>query len=269
MPMTGMTIALLSASFFWLVSIYQDSLRDPRFMDGWVLACGMWWQFCFHIALRSGRLSPGVARRWRTAHIFTGCLIVAAFLSHVAASLPDTAFEWLIWLSFILITLSGLWRTYLTSATSIAATSPAMTWGRIREKREKLSLELETLVNAAPPQSVTALPVHPETNWVKELHRNHLKDYFSRISPPTSVSASHDIIISEIEAIDPFSTPATKEKLRIIKRLTNEKQQLDIALRNLLLSSISLVLHVHATYAMIALGTMHVVIMYSFSSGSR
>src|SRR5262249_48967947 len=34
-------IATISAGLLWLVWIYGNGLRDPRYLDGWILAAGM------------------------------------------------------------------------------------------------------------------------------------------------------------------------------------------------------------------------------------
>ena len=51
--------------------------------------------------------------RWRKIHIFLGYLLIAAFISHSDFSLPDTGFEWALWAAFVLVTLSGIFGTYL------------------------------------------------------------------------------------------------------------------------------------------------------------
>ena len=90
---TGLVIAAISGALFWLVWIYGNGLRDPRYLDGWALAGGMSLQLFFHIAIKTGSMSPKSAARWRTIHIFVGYLLDAAFISHSDFSLPDTAFE--------------------------------------------------------------------------------------------------------------------------------------------------------------------------------
>ena len=40
-------IAAISGGLFWLVWIYGNGLRDPRYLDGWVLAGGMGLQLYF------------------------------------------------------------------------------------------------------------------------------------------------------------------------------------------------------------------------------
>ena len=109
----GLLIAAISGGLFWLVWIYGNALRDPRYLDGWLLAAGMGLQLYFHIAIKTASLSPKSAARWRKIHIFVGYLLIAAFISHSDFSLPDTAFEWALWAGFVLLTLSGIFGTYL------------------------------------------------------------------------------------------------------------------------------------------------------------
>ena len=109
----GLLIAAISVGLFWLVWIYGNGLRDPRYLDGWVLAGGMSLQLYFHIAIKTARQSPKSAMRWRKIHIFLGYLLIAAFISHSDFSLPDTGFEWALWAGFVLVTLSGIFGTYL------------------------------------------------------------------------------------------------------------------------------------------------------------
>ena len=70
-------------------------------------------QLYFHIAMKTARLSPKSAMRWRKIHIFLGYLLIAVFISHSDFSLPDTEFEWALWAGFVLVTLTGVFGTYL------------------------------------------------------------------------------------------------------------------------------------------------------------
>ena len=109
----GLLIAVFSLGLFSIVWIYGNGLRDARYLDGWVLAVGVSLQLCFHIATKVARMSPKSAMRWRKVHIFLGYLLIAAFLSHSDFSLPETGFEFALWASFVLVTLNGVFGTYL------------------------------------------------------------------------------------------------------------------------------------------------------------
>ena len=84
--MQALLIAAISGGLFWLVWIYASGLRDPRYLDGWVLAGGMGLQLCLHIAIKTGSLSPKSALRWRKVHVFVGNLLIAA----LACALVET-----------------------------------------------------------------------------------------------------------------------------------------------------------------------------------
>src|SRR5262245_66433056 len=84
----SLLIAATSVALFWLVWIYGNGLRDPRYLDGWLLAGGMSLQVFFHIAIKTASLSPKSATRWRRIHIYVGYLLIAAFISHSDFSLP-------------------------------------------------------------------------------------------------------------------------------------------------------------------------------------
>jgi hypothetical protein len=111
----SLLIAAISGGLFWLVWIYGSGLRDPRYLDGWVLAGGMAFQISFHIAKGFG-LSLKSATRWRKIHILVGYMLIAAFISHSDFSLPDTGFEWVLGAGFVLLALSGIFGTYLAWA---------------------------------------------------------------------------------------------------------------------------------------------------------
>ena len=87
----ALAVAVISAALLWLVAIYGNALRDPRYLDGWILAGGMALQLLFHIAIKTARLSPKSVMRWRRLHIFLGYVLIGVFISHLDVSLPDTA----------------------------------------------------------------------------------------------------------------------------------------------------------------------------------
>ena len=143
----GLLIAAISVGLFWLVWIYGNALRDPRYLDGWVLAGGMILQLCFHIAIKTASLSPKSAMRWRKIHIFLGYLLIAAFISHSDFSLPDTGFEWALWGAFVLVTLSGIFATYLAwSLQAKRGIDERVRYDRIPTRRAELARDLHAAV---------------------------------------------------------------------------------------------------------------------------
>ena len=270
----GLMFAATSGGLFWLVWIYGNGLRDPRYLDGWVLAGGMSLQLCFHIAIKTASLSPKSAMRWRKVHIFLGYLLIAAFISHSDFSLPDTGFEWALWACFVLVTLSGIFGTYLAwSQQAKHAIDERVGYDRISTRRAELAHDVQVAVAQIDPAAASiALPAPPHDAWIMDLYTNHLRDFFQG---PRNVAA-HLIgsqrplkqLTDEIDNLSRYVDRQSQEKLAAIKNLVVEKDRLDFARVNLGLTKGWLFVHVPVTYALIVLTVLHVLVVYAFSSGA-
>ncbi len=269
----ALLIAAISGGLFWLVWIYGNGLRDPRYLDGWVLAGGMSIQLCFHIAIKTASLSPKSVMRWRQFHIFLGYLLIAAFVSHSDFSLPDTGFEWSLWASLALVTLSGIFGTYLSwSLKAKREIDERIGADSIATRRAELAQEVHAaVVSSDPATAALVLPAPPDDAWIMELYTNHLRNFFEG---PRNVTA-HLIgsrrplqrLTDEIDTLSRFVDKQNQVKLAMIKTLVVEKDRLDFARVYLGLTKGWLFVHVPATYTLIVLSVLHVVVAYSFSSG--
>lgn len=269
----GLLIAATSGGLFWLVWIYANGLRDPRYLDGWVLAGGMIAQLYFHIAIKTASLSPKSVSALRKFHIFVGYLLIAAFVSHSDFSWPDTGFEWALWACFVLVSLSGIFGTYL--AWSLQAKSDiAERFGtdRIATRYAELAQDVHAIIAMKDPATAAfGLPAPPDDAWIMDLYTNHLKDYFQG---PRNVTA-HLIgsrrplqrLTDEIDSLTRYVDKQAQEKLAAIKTLVVEKDRIDFARVYLALGKGWLFVHVPATYALIVLSVLHVFVVYAFSSG--
>ena len=265
-------IAAISGGLFWLVWIYGNGLRDPRYLDGWVLAGGMCFQLYFHIAIKAASLSPKSAGRWRKIHIFMGYLLIAAFISHSDFSLPDTGFEWALWVGFVLLTLSGIFGTYLAwSLEAKHALDERVSFDRIPARRAELAREVQAVVaQADPPASAIALPAPPQEAWIKDLYTAHLRDFFQgqRHSIHHLIGSQRPLkrLTGEIDNLSRYVDAPSQEKLAGIRSLVVEKDRLDFARVFLGLTKGWPFVHVPVTYALVVLTVLHILVVYAFSS---
>jgi hypothetical protein len=270
----GLLIAATSGGLFWLVWIYGNGLRDPRYLDGWMLAAGMGLQLYFHIATKAASLSPKSALRWRKIHIFVGYLLIAAFISHSDFSLPDTGFEWALWAGFVLVALSGIFGTYLAwSLRARHAIDEGVGYDRIPARRAELARDLQAAV-AKTDRTAAAigLPVPPYDAWIVDLYNNHLRDFFQGQRNFTAhlISSQRPLkrLTGEIDNLSRYVDQQGQDKLAAIKNLVVEKDRLDFARVYLGLTKAWLFVHVPVTYALMVLTVLHILIVYSFSSGA-
>ena len=269
----GLLIAAVSVGLFWLVWIYGNALRDPRYLDGWVLAGGMILQLFFHIAIKTASLSPKSAMRWRKIHIFFGYLLIAAFISHSDFSLPDTGFEWALWAGFVLVTLSGIFGTYLAwSLKAKHAIDERVGYDRIPTRCAELARDVHAAVTKTDPAAAAiALPAPPYDAWIMDLYTNHLRDFFEgqRNYAAHLIGSRRPLkrLTNEIDNLSPYVDKPSQHKLAAIKDMVVEKDSLDFARVYLGLAKGWLFVHVPVTYALFVLAVLHVVVVYAFSSG--
>ena len=270
----GVLIAAISIGLFSLVWIYGNGLRDPRYLDGWVLAGGVGLQLFFHTAMKTGRLSTRSAMRWRKVHIFIGYLLIAAFLSHSDLSLPDTSLEWALYASFVLVTLSGIFGTYLAwSLQAKRGIDERISYDRIPARRDELAREVHVAVaRTDPPDATIALPAPPYHAWIADLYTNHLREFFQGHRNFTAhlIGSQRPLkrLTGEIDTLSHYVDLQSQEKLVAIKKLVVEKDRLDFARVYLGLTKGWLFVHVPVTYALTVLVVVHILVVYAFSSGA-
>jgi len=270
----GLLIAAISGGLLWLVWIYGNGLRDPRYLDGWVLAGGMSLQLYFHIAKKTASLSPKSAMRWRKIHIFLGYLLVAAFILHLDFSLPDTAFEWALSAGFVLVALSGIFGTYLAwSLRTKRLIDEGIGYDRIPDRRAELARDVHAAVAATNPAApAIGLPTPPYDAWITDLYTGRLRDFFQGQRNRTAhlIGSQRPLkqLTDEIDNLSRFVDQQRQEKLAVIKNLVVEKDRLDFARVYLGLTRAWLFVHVPVTYALIVLTVLHVLVVYAYSSGA-
>jgi hypothetical protein len=269
----GLLIVAISGGLFWLVWIYGNGLRDPRYLDGWILAAGMSFQVGFHIAIKTASLSPKSAMRWRKLHIFVGYLLIAAFISHSDFSLPDTGLEWALWVGFVLITLSGIFGTYLSwSLQTRHGIDENIGFDRIPARRAELARDLHAAVTRTDRSAAAiGLPAPPHDAWIMDLYTSHLRGFFQgqRNFAAHLIGSQRPLkrLTDEIDNLSRYVDQRSQDKLAAVRNLVVEKDRLDFARVYLGLTKGWLFVHVPVTYSLAILTVLHVLVVYAYSSG--
>lgn len=278
-PLLKQTIqALLFVSacalLYWLVAIYGSGLRDARYLDGWILAGGMALQLAFHIALKTARLAPKSAARWRRVHLVVGYLLIAVFVIHCDFTLPDTGFEWALWIGFVLVTLTGVLGTYLAWSLRVKGRiDDGVTYDRLPALRAALARDLREVVNETDTSApMLALPGLPHEAWIAELYATRLRDFFGgpRNAFAHLIASQRPLkrLTDEIDNLSRFVDQQSKERLAIIRAMVLQKDRLDFARVFLGLNKGWLFIHVPVTYGLIVLTIVHILVVYSYASGA-
>ena len=212
--------------------------------------------------------------RWRKMHIFLGYLLIAAFISHSDFSLPDTGFEWALWAGFVLVTLSGIFGTYLAwSLQAKRGIDERVGYDRIPARRAELARDVHAAVAKTDPAAAAiGLPAPPYDAWIMDLYTTHLRDFFQGQHNFTAhlIGSQRPLkrLTDEIDNLSSYVDQQSQEKLAAIKNLVVEKDRLDFARVYLGLTKGWLFVHVPVTYALMVLMVLHVLVVYAFSSGA-
>ncbi|HEY8247043.1 MAG TPA: hypothetical protein VIG38_07150, partial [Hyphomicrobium sp.] len=198
----------------------------------------------------------------------------AAFVSHSDFSLPDTGFEWALWTGFVLVTLTGIFGTYLAwSLKTKGRIDEGVSYDRIPALRAELARNIEAAVaETDPADAQIALPGLPHESWIMDLYTNHLREFFQSPRNFTAhlIGSQRPLkrLTDEIDHLSRYVDQQSKEKLAAIEDLVVEKDRLDFARVYLGLTKGWLFVHVPVTYGLIVLTVLHVLVVYAFSSGA-
>ncbi len=259
-------ITALAILFLYGTSwLYGSALRDPRFLDGWVLVAGMLFLVLFNIRKKLPMLPLGRAAAWLQLHIYVGYFIVAVFLLHTDLSFPAGLLEWALWLLFIIVAISGIVGIYLTRTVpaKLEQHSERILFERIPAFRTGLAEEVEALaidsVNQAGSLTISNLYINTLHAFFRRpqnlfLHLRNSRRPLNRIN-------------SEIDNLKQYLDDPGKERLMKIKDLVQAKDNLDFHYAQQGMLKAWLFVHIPATYGLLLLVAAHVAVVYAYSSG--
>ena len=261
--------AAVTAAALWvlygLVLLYDEALRDPRFLDGWILCAGMAAQLLFHVRKRLPTLRLGPATTWMQAHTYIGYFVIAVFAVHTGFTLPDSGFEWALWSLFVLVASSGVVGSYLTWSipAKLEQNAEELIFERIPAFRLDLAQDAHDLAMSSVIQAGSLA--------ISDLYATTLHAFFRRpqnlVSHLRSSRRPLQRICDEIESVERCLDEPGKETLDAIKDLVVAKDDLDFQYAHLRALQTWLFIHIPATYGLIVLSILHVVVIYAYSSG--
>lgn len=265
-----MILSLLAASLFFVVlfflnDAYSIALRDVQYFNGWALAALIAAMLSLTVRKKVVILPFGPTRYWLQLHYYLGLVTIAVFLMHTDFRLPDAPVEWLLWIFFGLVALSGLF----------GGLASKLVPGRLEGHGDRILFESIPLQRARLASSAEALAMDSLQGGVSrslaELYVKRLHHYFSA---PRNIWAHLRLselpltrILGELESIQRYLDDTGKNRLEEMESLVRAKNNLDFQYANGGVLKFWIFLHVPQTYAMIIFIIAHVVIAYGFSSG--
>ncbi len=251
---------------FYLGNIgYEVALRDVQYFNGWVLTVCMLVMMVLTLRKRMVILPFGRVRLWLLLHYYLGFLTVGIFLVHSRFRIPDSPLEWLLWILFMTVAVSGLFGGLISKLVPkrLEAQGERILFERIPVFRNRLAEEAEALAL----ESVKG----GNTVSIAALYTNLLGEYFARprnyFAHLRSSNRPLTRIIGEMASIERYLDDEGKKRLAKMRELVETKNNLDFQYANGSLLKLWLFLHIPATYALIIAIVVHIVVGYAFSAG--
>ena len=250
---------------YGLIAIWDMNLRDPRYLDGWLLAGFMLVQLSYHVRRGWFGRSIAPAARWMQFHSYTGYLVIALFLLHTQYRLPDSSIEWILWLLFAITSLSGVVGSYFSTTipAKLELQREGIEFDAIPEARQRLAEEAAALAEKAAEDTASRA--------IAEIYVSTLHDYFAR--PRNLVQHMRHSpwplrrLSQKLEAVERYVGASGQESLQRMRQLTAAKSFLDFQFAQQLVLQAWLFIHVPATYGLIVASVFHVAQIYAFSTG--
>ena len=258
-------VALLFSAVYFLETAYDRGLRDSLFFDGWILVAGFAAQLLLHVKKRKPDALRGSELAWRRFHIASGFFVILVFALHTRLSLPDTAFEWSIWILFVVVAVSGVAGSILIRAIP----------SRLERVGERL--EPDQLAAAAADLSKQASQTAMDsarlggTLALSDLYASTLNGHFR--APKNGLAhlkGSRRPLQRLLFEIDNLRTHFEREgydTLEQMKELVEKKDRIDFQYAHERVLVAWLAVHLPATYALVLLSILHVGSVYAFRSG--
>lgn len=258
--------ALVVFLIWWLDEEYAASLRDVQYFNGWVLAAFVTGLMLLPLRKRLSGFPLGNARYWLQVHYYAGIAAFGVFLLHSQFRLPNAPIEWILWVLFCIVSISGAFGGLLSRhiPKRLEGHGGRVLFEQIEPRRAAVAGQAEQLVRDA----VTS----GKTRSLSDLYFNRLAGYFSRPSNLIAHLRMSDTpvrrIVGELHSLERYLDSEGRDQLSAMEQLVLAKNNLDFHRANAGLLKIWLFFHVPAAFALIAAIVVHVLISYGFSMGA-
>lgn len=264
--LVGIAFALLAFAAFIVANRgYHASLRDVQYFNGWFLATLLGAMLLLPMRKTLSVLPLGRVRYWLQVHYYLGFLTVGVFLVHTKFRFPNAPMEWVLWILFCTIAVSGAVGGLLSKLIPrrLEEHGNRVLFEQIPGKRAALAEQAEAIgIEAARSGKATSLTT---------LYSESLFAYFAGTSNTIAHLRMSDRplrrILGELQSVERYLDDDGKVLLRKMEGLVRAKNNLDFQYANAGILKTWLFFHVPPTYAAIAVIILHVLIAYGFSTG--
>lgn len=258
-------VALLTAVIITVNWLYEISLRDPSFFNGWLLLICIVLLSLYNARKKLPFLPLLDVSIWLQAHLNVGWLCIALFLVHTELRLPNGAFESFVWSLFVVVAGSGILGLLLSRIfpARLRRKGEPIIFERIPQYRRQLAEEAEALALRSVSETSSAS--------IADYYAGRLRHFFIR---PRNVlahlfesNAAFVRLRGEMLSLKRYLDDRNQKILEEMLECVSTKDMLDYQYAHQLALKAWLFVHIPLTYSLLLLVIVHVVLVYAFSGG--
>jgi len=259
-------LSIGSALAVSLIFFYGTSLRDPAFLDGWLLAVGMLVLTLYNLRKKMPAVPLLSASAWLQIHVHVGILCALLFLIHTEFRLPNGMLEMLIWIVFVLVIVSGGIGLFLSRQlpARLNARGERVIFERIAGLQAKLANEARDLAVRMAQESGSRATADFYDNRLHAYLTNS-RNFWCHLFGSDAAMRRQRAAIKELHRYQDANGRAILNELDAIvvaKDNLEHQHALQFALK------IWLFVHIPLTYSVLLLSVVHIVLVYAFASGA-
>ena len=258
-------LAGLSAVFVYGAMLGGTALYNGAEVTGWVLAGLCVFLLAFNIRKRLAAFPFGRGHYWLQAHVYLGLFSGVVFLAHTDWRMPAGVMDWVLWLVFAGVFVTGVIGIVLSRVVPSLLNSRGerVIFERIPAFRMQLAREVEGLVLRAVQEAASST--------IAELYAKRLLPFLSGTrnfwAHIFSATAHRQALQNEIAAVRRYLPPEGNALLDEIQDRVLAKDDLDFQYTWQSLVKGWLLLHLPLSCALVPLVAVHIVVNYAFSLG--
>jgi hypothetical protein len=262
---SGLTV-VCATSVIALIYFYGTSLRDPAYLDGWLLAIGMLVLTLYNLRKKLPAFPLFSASAWLRIHTHVGILCAILFLIHSNFRLPDGMLEMAIWITFVMVVLSGVIGLFLSRhlPSRLNTRGERVIFERIAGMQARLANEARNLAIRMAQESGS----RATANFYDQRLHSYLtnsRNFWSHLMGSDAPLRRNRAEIKELHRYQDANGRAILTELDAIviaKDNLEHQHALQLALK------IWLFAHIPLTYCVLLMSTVHVLLVYAFASGA-
>ena len=257
-------IALFLAGVVFVLSETLDSaLWEPAYLTGWLLLGGMIILTFLNVRKKLPFLPLFNVRSWVRVHIYLGWFILALFAIHLDFRVPNGGVETTMAVLFVVVGVSGIFGAWLSKSfpRRLTRRGEEVIFERIPVFAAQLREAADDLASYSVEQT--------ESTSIADFYANNLKSWFTRpadyLQHIVELNTRQYKFDQEFDTLRRYLNPKEQEIVDELHALVRKKSDLDYhyALQRTLKGW--LFIHIPATYALLTLAAVHIVLVHAFT----